>query len=274
MLRRMALISVLVMSVAWAAEAQQSEVPPDATGATGQRQGQAPAQAPGEEGVIDPRADEALRRMNNYLAGLRSFRVESTTVDEMVSTDGQKIQAVQESKITIVRPNRMKVERVGPNGRAMFIYDGSLFGLYNADKNVVAMAAAPPTIDAAIDEARERLQIDAPGGDLLVQNPYGALTEDLQVGRYIGLEPIAGVMAHHIAGTSKNVDWQLWIQDGPQPVPLRYVITSKDMPGQPQFTTSLRNWQTNVTVSDDTFKFAPPAGARHIEFAAPAKQGR
>ena len=34
-----------------------------------------------EEGVIDPKADAALKKMGAYLAGLKSFRVESETVD-------------------------------------------------------------------------------------------------------------------------------------------------------------------------------------------------
>jgi hypothetical protein len=47
------------------------------------------------------------------------------------------------------------------------------------------------------------------------------------------------------------------------------VITSKDMPGQPQFTIDLRNWQPNAPISEDTFAFSPPAGARRIQLAAP-----
>ena len=46
---------------------------------------------------------------------------------------------------------------------------------------------------------------------------------------YLGVHAYYGKQAHHIAVTEKDVDWQIWIQDGPQPVPLRYVITTKDM---------------------------------------------
>jgi hypothetical protein len=71
--------------------------------------------------------------------------------------------------------------------------------------------------------------------------------------------------------SKKNVDYQIWIQDGPQPVPLRYVVTSKEMRGRPQFTIELRNWQPNAEVPDSSFAFTPPAGARKVAFAPPRK---
>ena len=114
--------------------------------------------------------------------------------------------------------------------------------------------------------------MDAPGVDLIASNPYDALTEGVTEGRYIGLEPMGGgVMAHHLAVTKKDVNYQIWIQDGPQPVPLRYVVTGKDMRGSPQFTIQLRNWQPNAPVPDDSFTFTPPAGAKKVAFAPPHK---
>jgi hypothetical protein len=249
MMLRMALMTMLVGGVAWAAEEQAK--PP---GAAAER-----------EGVMDPKAEAALRRMSDYLAGLKTFQVDTTTVDEKITTDGQKIQEVQESKVLVKRPGELRVERVSPRGRALFVYDGKQFGLYNKDKNVFAIAAAPPTLDAAVDAARERLQIDAPLGDLIVPDAYGALTEGLQEGRYVGLVPIGGVMAHQIAVTKDNTDYQIWIKDGPDPVPLRMVIVSKDMRGQPEFTADLRNWQPNAPAPDNAFAFTPPAGAKRVE---------
>jgi len=229
----------------------------------------APASGAEREVRIDPKADAALHRMSDYLARLKTFRVDTTSVDEKITTEGQKIQEIRESKIAVKRPGDLRIDRVGPNGHAVFCYDGKRFSFYNSEKNVYAVAPAPATLDAAIDEARDRLHIDAPGGDLLVSNTYDALVDGVMVGRYIGLEPLGSVKAHHLAMTKGNVDYQIWIQDGPEAVPLRYVITSKDMPGQPQFTIDLRNWQPSAPMSDDTFAFTAPAGARRVDLTAP-----
>ena len=256
LLRMMILASVFVGTAAWA----------------GSEHGGTPGPASGAEREvrIDPKADEALHRMSDYLARLETFRVDTTSVDEKITTEGQKIQEIRESKIAVKRPGDLRIDRVGPNGHAVFCYDGRGFSFYNFEKNVYAVAPAPATLDAAIDEARDRLHIDAPGGDLLVSNTYDALIDGVTVGRYIGLEPLGSVKAHHLAMTKGNVDYQIWIQDGPEAVPLRYVITSKDMPGHPQFTIDLRNWQPSAPVSDDTFAFTAPAGATRVDLTVPA----
>ena len=202
----------------------------------------------GEEGVIDPRADAALRRMSDYVGKLQSFRVDTTTVDEKVTKDGQKIQQVQQQAITVKRPGQMKVDRLGPNGHATLTNDGKQVAVYNSDKQVFATAPSKPDLTSSVDEVRNKLNIDAPGADLFLPNAYATLTDGLETGHYVGLEPIDGQMAHHIAVTKGDTDWQIWIKDGPEAVPLRFVITSKDMNGQPQFTTELRNWQLNPVV--------------------------
>lgn len=251
LLRTMILASLFVGTAAWA----------------GSEHGGTSAPASGVR--IDPRADAALHRMSDYLARLKTFRVDTTSVDEKITTEDQKIQEIKESKIAVKRPGNLRIDRVGPNGHAVFCYDGKRFSFYNFEKNVYAVAPAPAALDAAIDEARDRLHIDAPGGDLLVSNTYDALIDGVTVGRYIGLEPLGSVKAHHLAMTKGDVDYQIWIQDGPEAVPLRYVITSKDMPGQPQFTIDLRNWQPSAPISDDTFDFTAPAGASRVDLTVP-----
>src|SRR6187551_3000674 len=71
-----------------------------AVGANERGGGQPPASS---EGVIDPKADAALRRMSDYLAGLKSFQVDTTTVDEKFTANGHKIQQVQGSRVTVAR---------------------------------------------------------------------------------------------------------------------------------------------------------------------------
>lgn len=226
------------------------------------------AAAKEDEGVIEPQADAALHRMSDYLAGLKAFRMETTSVDEKITTEHQKIQEVKESKVSVKRPGQIRVDRAGPKGHAVFRYDGKLFSLYHSEKNVYTDAPAPPTIDEAVDNAGQRLEIDAPGGDLIVSDAYKALTDGVKVGRYVGLEPIGNVNAHHLAMTKKDVDYQLWIQDGPQAVPLRYVIVSKDMPSQPEYTLEMRAWDVNANIADDEFQLDVPKGAKRVDLVS------
>ena len=259
MILRMALVGVFACGAAWATE----HAP---------RTAEQPAQQ--KEGVIDPQADAQLRRMSDFLAGMKSLRVDATTIDERITKDGQKIQELKESKVAVKRPNGLMISRQGPRGSVLFRYDGKQFSILLPEKNEYGMASAPKDLDAAIDAARDRLHIDAPGGDLLVTDPYRDLTDGVLEARYVGREPVGNVMAHHLAFVKKDVDFQIWIQDGDQPVPLRYVITTKDLPGRPQFTLELRNWEPNASIAADTFAFMPPQGAKRIELAPQKKMER
>jgi hypothetical protein len=226
-----------------------------------------------EQGAIDPQADAALKRMSAYVGDLKSFRVDATTIDEKITTGGEKIQELKQSKIAVRRPDGMWIDRTGPKGHAVFRWDGKEFTLFLPEKNTFATEKAPDKLDAAIDDARDRLGIDAPGADLIVSDSYHALLEDVVSCRYIGLERIDGMMAHHLAMVGNKVDWQLWIADGPMPVPLRYVITSKDMTGQPQFTIELHNWKPDdASLTKQSFAFVPPPDATRMSFTTPEKK--
>ena len=258
-MRGTALAGISIVGMLLGAVAARANVPESGSASTPRER---------SEGVIDPRADLALKRMCNYMASLKSLRVDTTTVDEKVTATGRKIQELKESRVEMQRPNQIAVDRTGPSGRVLFRYDGKHFVIFSADRNVYASTAAPPTLQAAIDQARDRLGIDAPGGDLIVPDAYTALLDGVIEGRYIGLEPVGGVMTHHLAMRKDKTDYQLWIKDGPEPVPVRYVITSRDMPGAPQFTLELRNFTPNVPLSDSSFAFIPPPGVRQVAFGS------
>lgn len=223
---------------------------------------------------IDPRADRELRRMSDYLGGLDTFSVTGTAVDEVVSTSGEKLQQVSSSQVAVKRPDRLRSDRIGPVADMILRYDGHTISLYGKRTGLYATSPAPPTLDATIDWARDRYGLEAPGADLLFSRPYDVLMDRVTEGRYIGVEPIDGVPCHHLAFREPDVDWQIWIQDGPEPLPRRYVITSKTVPGKPEFTVQLTNWEPHAPLPDQVFRFTPPPGATRIQFLATPRASR
>jgi hypothetical protein len=208
---------------------------------------------------ITPEADRLLKQMTAYLAGLPSFKVDAFTVDEVVTKAGQKIQVISESQVAVERPNKLRSEQVGSPARLSFWYDGKNMSLYCKSDNTYGTVVAPPTIDATIDTIRKQYKLDAPGADLIYSTPYDVLTEQVKSGQVIGQESIGGVTVNHLAFVGDEVDWQVWITASLEPFPLRYVITTKTMKEQPQFTLQLTHWEPRAKVGDMTFK--PPPGA-------------
>ena len=77
-----------------------------------------------------------------------------------------------------------------------------------------------------------------------------------------------GTPAYHVAAKTPTVDFQVWIAEGDQPLPLRVVLTYKNTRGEPEFRAQFSDWKVDIQPSDTLFAFTPPAGVRRIPFAA------
>jgi hypothetical protein len=224
----------------------------------------AAATGPGKKG-ISPDAERALRRMTDYLASLQSFKVQSSAKDEVVLKSGQKIDLSSQSETTVQRPNKLRSEQIGAKGGLEFLYDGRSMTLVCNSSGAYTTKAAPPTIDGAIEQAREKMGVEAPGADLLYSKPYEILTEQVTGGQLIGHETVEGVPVTHLAFQGEEVDWQIWIKDGDEPVPVWFSIITKTMPSQPEFEVHMSRWETKASIPASTFAFQPPANGTRVE---------
>ena len=214
---------------------------------------------------ITPDADRLLKQMTDYLAGLQSFKVRTAATDEVVLKSGQKIQLGSESEVSVQRPNRLRSEQVGAHSGLAFWYDGKSMTLECKENGTYSTMAAPPTLDATIDKARKDFHIEAPGADLLYSRPYDILTEQVKSGQVIGREMLDGAPVNHLAFQGDEVDWQVWIKDGSEPLPVWFSITTKTMPSEPEFSVRFSHWDTKAAIPLATFQFQAPAGATRAQ---------
>lgn len=221
---------------------------------------------------VDPRADALLHRMSADLSNLRTFQVSTHYSTEVVTRQGQKIQMMGESNLSVKRPNMLRSDRSGPRGDVTFFYDGRNVTVYGSRANLYATTNAPPSLDRAIDFTRQQLDLEAPGADLLYSDPYQALMEDVVSGRYVDDEPIGNRLCHHLAYRGHETDWQIWIDAGPRALPCRFEITSKNVVGRPEFSVDLFNWRLDPPLPNQMFAFRPPPGAARISFLTVAQR--
>ena len=218
------------------------------------------------QAAVEADAQSVLAAMSAYLGGLKSFSVEFSAVDEVVTSDGQKLQFLHSGDITVLRPNKLYVVRRGATGIANMFLDGRKLTLYAQAPNAYLQLDAP-SIAAAVEDVH-KLGFDAPGADLLADQPLNDTTMDMTSGAHVGMSYVNGVEAHQLAFRGVDVDWQLWVAAGDKPLPLRYVVTTKSLPGSPQYTLDLRNWNTAPKVDDARFTFAAPDGAKVLDPAS------
>jgi hypothetical protein len=215
---------------------------------------------------IDPQAEKVLRRMGDYLASVPKFTAKTENTIEAVLATGQKLQFTSPATASVSRPNRLRADRKGDILEQEFFYDGKTLTLYNPKENLYATTAAPPTIDAMLDFAREKLDVIAPGAEFLYGNAAERMLKETTSGFVVGPSVVGGVKSTHLAFRGAEVDWQIWIEDGAKPLPRKFILTSKKVTGEPQFTVLIRSWDVAPKFTDKEFTFVPPKGAKKIEF--------
>jgi hypothetical protein len=216
--------------------------------------------------VVDPRAEQILRSMSEYLEAEKQFTVRADIDFDDVLPTGQKVQYSAVENITLRRPNRVYVEYEGDLGAKRLWYDGKRLTVLDGDENVYAAAAMPDKIDAALDRLLGKHGFSPPLSDLLYSEPYDVLHPRIQFGLYLGLHMVDGVRCHHLAFVDKNIDWQIWIEDGAQIVPRKVVITYTSVSGSPQFEARLSDWDFGTRPADVLFTPMLPRDAVQLEF--------
>src|SRR5580765_2914660 len=215
---------------------------------------------------IEPQAEKLLRRMSDYLAGRQQFTLKAESSLEVVLTSGQKLQYDSPATLSVSRPNKFHAHRKGDLANQEFFYDGKSLTLYNPRENLYATTAAPATLDETLDFAREKLDIIAPAAELLYKNAAEKMLKESSSGFVVGPSVVGGVKSTHLAFRGSEVDWQIWIEDGDKRLRRKFILTSKKVAGEPQFTVLIRSWDVTPKLKDQEFSFTPPKGAKKIEF--------
>jgi hypothetical protein len=97
--------------------------------------------------------------------------------------------------------------------------------------------------------------------------------ENVQRGVYLGLHDVGGVLCHHLSFEQATIDWQLWVDAGPEPLPRKLVIAYKTEDEVPQYAVTLRKWNLGAKAPDEAFRFNPPSGAIRVDVTALAATG-
>ena len=136
------------------------------------------------------------------------------------------------------------------------------------NQNVYAKTPKPGSIDDAVVYFVRDLGMKLPLSVLMQTTAPKELDQRTQTLDYVEKTSIFGTPAHHLAGRTESVDYQLWIEDGDRPLPLRLVLTYRKEKGQPQFRAQFSNWNFAPEVPSSLFEFVPPSGVQQIAFLA------
>jgi len=229
-----------------------------------------PAAAPAEQ---DPEAKAILITMANFLAKAPAFSVTIRSGYDAIQADGQRIEFGERRRILLQRPDRARTEVERSDGdRGLILFDGKGITVFKADDNVYARAEKPGTADDALVYLVRDLQLAIPLARMFHTDFPQQMEKLITSISYVEEDTLFDVPADHLAARSAEVDLQLWVAQGEQPLPRRVILTYKNAPGQPQFRADMTEWNLSPKVAEDSFTFTPPAGAEQIPFIVPARK--
>ncbi len=215
-----------------------------------------------------PSADQVLREMSAFLQSQDSFTARAEVTFDDVPIPGVMVQYSGVAEISVRRPNRLSLDYRDDISAKQFWYDGDSFTLFDPTHNVYASTAAKPTLDATIDHLMERYAMALPLADFTYSDPYAVLMEGVQFKRHVGLHEVDGILCHHLIIYHENINWQIWVDAGQQPLPRKVVITYKMELMAPQFVAVFSDWDFSTPLPDSSFVPVIPEDALEIEFAA------
>lgn len=238
--------------------------------------GAAYAQQPAPAKKKAPAASESqvkaraiLTRMAEYLAGAQAFSVNLRGGYDAVQKSGQKIEFGESRKVTLSRPDRLRVEATDSDGeKTLTAFTGKEIVLIDSTNNVYAIAPQAGGVDNTIVHFVKDLGLRMPLAMLLVSQLPAELKSRVRSVDYVEKTSLYGAPAHHLAARTDTVDFQVWVADGDKPLPQRVVITYKRDKGQPQFWAQLSDWNLAPAITDSTFSVKPPEGALKVAFAS------
>jgi len=225
--------------------------------------------APEASPALEPKAIEILKAASSRLAAARTLKFTAIEFYESSSRQGHPLSVTTKSEVTLQRPDKLRVIMSADGPASEFYYDGKKMMAYAPAENLVAVADAPPTIDAALEVAHRSAAIYFPFTDLIVADPYKDMEEGLKLAYYIGQSRVVGgTTTDMVAYIDSGVFVQIWIGAEDKLPRLLHAVYLDD-PEQLRHNLILSDWQLDAAVPADTFSSAKAASANPMPFAHP-----
>ena len=216
----------------------------------------------------EAQAKQILKNMSDYLAREKAFTFEYDAILGVVTDDGQSLELASSGELKLHRPNKVYATRSGGFVNLATSFDGETLTIFDKNDNLYTQIPISGSIDNLISELITKYDLPLPAGDLLATDSYDALMTDVVDVKDLGSGVVNGVECDYLAMRKADLDLQIWIAQGDKPFPCRFVITSRDVVGQPSYSVQLRNWKSHKTLAEWDFGFKNKTDAALIELEA------
>jgi hypothetical protein len=213
-----------------------------------------------------PEGLQVLKSMSEFISRQDGYRLTGQASSDAWLEAGLVISNTAEIELSYREPASMNFTRLGGGGMDVLNIDKGQLLYFDSSTGYYATADTPEGINQALDYAFEKLGIDLPLMDLVRADAFERMVGDGDIVMYLtDGSRVGGVNCHQLVIRAPDLDIQLWVQEGDQPLPRRVVLTDKWLQGSPRFVANMQ-WELNPEFERDSFEYSPPEGAERIEF--------
>jgi hypothetical protein len=205
----------------------------------------------------------------DYLAARKRFAFRSRNTFEVLQVNDQMLEFGATQTVTVRRPDRARIESQDRNGESrVMTFDGKTIAIDLPEADAYIAVEKPGSLNDAVEYLVDDLGTPAPLHEFMTDNYFDDAQKEVLSAYWVDTEQIGEQLCDHLAVRGANVDIELWIRDGDQPLPCRIVIRHVAHPGEPEFTSEFESWDLDPKVPDEMFSFEAPKGAERLTLQA------
>ncbi len=192
---------------------------------------------------FDPRANDAVKKMAGYLAGLKSLKL------DFAGPDGT-------GSLALRRPDRLAVSVRTGDKEYRLVSDGRKVSAGLKGKGGYQMIDAPSSAGAALGvplAAASAMRTPAVRllASLVGLRPYNSALSGAEKLEYLGTEDVGGAKCHRVKVVRKEGGFELWVADGDRPLAMKFRPLEPVAAAESLFS----NWAPDAELADEVFKY-------------------
>lgn len=226
---------------------------------------------------VSDEARAVLERMKAFLAGKKgiSFRQTSTTTAANEAL-GAKIGGTMEHAVLLERPGRFRLRLAGDRkGGGTVVSDGTTLVVHQDGPNRYESAPVPESLAGILENPLVAGMMSIGGGEavlraILADDPGAVLLDGVSEIAVEGSESVDGRQCTHLVARSGSGDWDLWIAEGDEPVPVKFSPRLNKMTWGGELvdvatTVTVGDWAFDPAFNAEEFAFSAPEGAEKVD---------
>jgi hypothetical protein len=216
---------------------------------------------------IDPQAVAILKASLAPIEKAKSFSFSALLTRDHLGTNGQVVTLFETSKVTVQRPDKMRIDFSGQGQDVELLHNAGKGVLYTPAEHVYASVKSPPMLDAALI-ALEAHGIFLPMANFLVSDPFESLRKDLSSANVVGTVKVFDQDVYHLVFTEPGAEWQLWVSMDEVPRVVRMQVIDRSKTYMPRHVIQFLEWDLEANPKESYFTFTPPPDAKQIQLTA------